>query len=435
MCIVVEQTRACRTCGADLPKQAGRGRRRLYCSDDCVASKNKMLKPLSCDSCGSAIEREGGSRRPKKYCSTECRESARRQKRRLSADDPLTCRGCGSAITAGRRRSYCTAECRSHHYDSRSYHLQCKTCGEQFESKSQNRKYCGKTCKTAALSSRPTLTCKHCLRSFKKKRGKGIYCSRECAFADQEAWIRGDANMDTQSLMSKVRARLLGWSKPVCRYTMQPVSGMGMLSEEGKAIQKHQTRRPRVAQHCESCGEFFSRAAARVGQVECRRCADRRNRRKQRRNPNNLAKSNHRKRARSYGVEYKPFKRSDVLKRDGHVCQLCGIKCKHRIKGLHYHDEYATLDHIVPLARGGPHTEGNAWCLCSGCNSEKADSGPLAWQERGGRVVPVAWPARVARLQRRAAATEDVLVEFRFAPAAPITPPGRAALASGGVGK
>ncbi|PYU30428.1 MAG: hypothetical protein DMG28_18955 [Acidobacteria bacterium] len=38
------------------------------------------------------------------------------------------------------------------------------------------------------------------------------------------------------------------------------------------------------------------------------------------------------------------------------------------------HPRRTTLGHIVPLARGGPHTRANTGCECSGCNSAKKDN-------------------------------------------------------------
>ncbi len=40
-----------------------------------------------------------------------------------------------------------------------------------------------------------------------------------------------------------------------------------------------------------------------------------------------------------------------------------------------------TLDHIVPLARGGRSTKGNCVPACKECNSQKKDLLPLEWDE------------------------------------------------------
>ncbi len=40
-----------------------------------------------------------------------------------------------------------------------------------------------------------------------------------------------------------------------------------------------------------------------------------------------------------------------------------------------------TLDHIVPLARGGRSTKGNCVPACKECNNKKKDLLPLEWEE------------------------------------------------------
>lgn len=40
-----------------------------------------------------------------------------------------------------------------------------------------------------------------------------------------------------------------------------------------------------------------------------------------------------------------------------------------------------TLDHIVPLARGGRSSRGNCVPACKECNNKKRDLLPLEWQE------------------------------------------------------
>ena len=52
-----------------------------------------------------------------------------------------------------------------------------------------------------------------------------------------------------------------------------------------------------------------------------------------------------------------------VLRRDRHVCGYCG-------------GHAATVDHIVPLSRGGQNTWTNTVAACAACNARKADRTP-----------------------------------------------------------
>jgi 5-methylcytosine-specific restriction endonuclease McrA len=54
------------------------------------------------------------------------------------------------------------------------------------------------------------------------------------------------------------------------------------------------------------------------------------------------------------------------------VCHYCGGKVP---------PKELTLDHIVPLARGGRSTKGNCVPACKECNNRKKNLLPLEWEE------------------------------------------------------
>lgn len=77
----------------------------------------------------------------------------------------------------------------------------------------------------------------------------------------------------------------------------------------------------------------------------------------------------HRRRLRRlavYGEEVVP---SVVFERDGWVCQLCHKPVDPTISGRY--GQGATLDHIVPISLGGPHTYANVQLAHKSCNSRK----------------------------------------------------------------
>lgn len=61
------------------------------------------------------------------------------------------------------------------------------------------------------------------------------------------------------------------------------------------------------------------------------------------------------------------FTRSNVYARDGHACQYCGAA-----PGA----DQLTLDHVVPVSRGGASRWENVVTACAGCNRRKADRTP-----------------------------------------------------------
>ncbi|WNN91358.1 HNH endonuclease [Gloeocapsopsis dulcis] len=57
--------------------------------------------------------------------------------------------------------------------------------------------------------------------------------------------------------------------------------------------------------------------------------------------------------------------RREVLRRDNHTCQYCGSR------------KHLTLDHVLPVSRGGLHTWDNVVTACERCNQRKSDRTPL----------------------------------------------------------
>ncbi len=77
-------------------------------------------------------------------------------------------------------------------------------------------------------------------------------------------------------------------------------------------------------------------------------------------------------RARRLGcTEVDVFEATQVFERDGWTCYLCN-----RPVGLEvdiFHPDSPTVDHVVPLTKGGAHALHNVRCAHLGCNSRKAD--------------------------------------------------------------
>jgi len=57
--------------------------------------------------------------------------------------------------------------------------------------------------------------------------------------------------------------------------------------------------------------------------------------------------------------------RKNILRRDGHRCQFCGRT-----------DVPLTVDHVLPVSRGGEDSWDNLVCACVDCNNKKGDRTP-----------------------------------------------------------
>lgn len=61
----------------------------------------------------------------------------------------------------------------------------------------------------------------------------------------------------------------------------------------------------------------------------------------------------------------------EIFDRDKWRCRLCKVRTPKELRGTH-EPNAPVIDHIIPLALGGPHTRANLQCLCFKCNASKA---------------------------------------------------------------
>lgn len=212
----------------------------------------------------------------------------------------------------------------------------CAECGVRFyreKSTGPASKYCSHSCKQAAYEKRkrvaqpkkagrkklPRKACEYCGKPVKNLRAK-YYCSQECA------------TKATQGPKPEPRA-------------------------------------------CERCGQEFTPSKSQRSRTVCPRCAWLEWKES---NPNKAAQTKARCRAKRRG-DGKADKIDPiaVFERDGWICGICGKKVNRRLK--YPHPRSVSLDHIIPLSRGGKHTLSNVQCAHFICNCKKhtSDGGQL----------------------------------------------------------
>ena len=86
-------------------------------------------------------------------------------------------------------------------------------------------------------------------------------------------------------------------------------------------------------------------------------------------------KDNHKRRAIKFGCAYDPsVTREKLIEKYGLVCAICGGKCDPNDKSWgSFGALYPTLDHIVPMSKGGSHTWDNVQVAHMICNSKKGN--------------------------------------------------------------
>jgi len=99
------------------------------------------------------------------------------------------------------------------------------------------------------------------------------------------------------------------------------------------------------------------------------------------------------------------WSRHAVLRRDNYTCAYCGARAGDIQRGKPLTQQDFTVDHILPVSRGGKNTWVNTVCACRACNQHKADrllheiNMKLRWEPKTPRTnylvlsgdVPAAW--------------------------------------------
>lgn len=86
----------------------------------------------------------------------------------------------------------------------------------------------------------------------------------------------------------------------------------------------------------------------------------------------NRRKQSHLCRVRKYETTFEEFSSIEIFERDGWRCSICGKKVNRRFKWPNQMS--ASLDHIIPLSKGGTHTRDNVCCAHLQCNQLKNNS-------------------------------------------------------------
>ena len=111
-----------------------------------------------------------------------------------------------------------------------------------------------------------------------------------------------------------------------------------------------------MVKNCKNCGELFTNNF----RVDIREYCS-----------NRCSKRYHKvqRKAREKGAFIEPVSIGYLLERDGGICQLCGKVVERNFDFINKMS--ATMDHIVPISRGGKHCKQNTQLAHLICNSIK----------------------------------------------------------------
>ena len=226
----------------------------------------------------------------------------------------------------------------------------CKVCGKIIRDhphkRGKVRSFCSMECYKAAFPEaiKSETFCHYCGKPFTEKRDRtNLYCSRSCAQKAQlqrkTLWKLEDDEED------------LAYNKELEEHRREMMERYTELIREAEQLRIRMEReRP-----CRECGQIFWQTnKSMFCSPECRKRYD--NRRRDKRIYRN-------------GKPDLTISLTKVYMRDGGICQICGKKIDFDCDSNS--NDYPSIDHIQPLAKGGMHQWNNVRLTCRGCNTAK----------------------------------------------------------------
>lgn len=244
----------------------------------------------------------------------------------------MRCEWCDKAMS-GRKRRFCDGQCRYQRFSESRRGVAKATCHDC-------KKPCyGDRCRKCSTihKTKNWCECQWCGETFKKpNRGgaAGKYCCRKHSY-------------DRQSFVTRI------------------VRAQKAFERSLRTIIDAQSKPPVPKRKCVECGADGLGKWMRY----CDPCSGERAavaRKRARRTGKAL------RRARKRAVAYETVRPHEVFARDGYRCGLCGKRCNSTAAVPH--PRAPTLDHIIPLSKGGEHTMRNVQCACFKCNTAKSDT-------------------------------------------------------------
>lgn len=255
-----------------------------------------------------------------------------------------TCQTCGATFTydhcRGRRRRYCTDECRRQLRWRQSTERLCEQCGLALPSGCHGkRRFCSQKCQTRRYRANQPEAVREHVRTQER--------IRRASLGPRSKSPRVPAPVCATCGLPKHRNAMANCSRtPACR----------------SAARLERTTRCRL---CEKPAQGRGLCSTHYQQWWAEQNPDRRRAQK------------HKARARRKAIEATAFVEyvspERVFELDRWVCHLCRKRIP---KGKRSpHPLSATVDHVIPLSKGGLHVYENCRAAHFGCNSAKSDRG------------------------------------------------------------
>lgn len=381
-------SRICRECGVVFEFPLSRGRTRWVCSEQCRSARDAKLRSTRvrttqcrADGCGKPANRVAAQLCEVHYCRLrrnghlDLRPKPPRKRVPVTEATCVTCAATWQRVAQYGRMPDMCPRCAGMQLSSKIWVIKCVSCASAFvlpARSGQKPRMCARcvdasvyaaeaataaaeAVKAARLRPLRAIQCPVCSTVFHTRALDGrMTCSRAC----RSAYVKRvrEANPPPP----KQRKQCEWCDKPIAPYHRTTCGSKACVAARAH---KAWTRRKIGQQqgNCSECGQLFVYTG--VLRLTCgKACAVVRWSR--------TSGGNGVRRARRRGQQADPVDPIAVLSRDQWICQLCGISTPRRLRGKNVRNA-PTVDHIIPIARGGAHTYDNVQCACRACNTTK----------------------------------------------------------------
>jgi len=329
-----------------------------------------------CVGCDTRFEVGPRERNPRKWCSTACRQWQTRNPGQQRPTARLHCEVCGQELS-GQQRRFCTKEHADIGYGNRRAEplpdKQCIVCGKSFTPRVEAQVCCPPTDEER---SRCVQARSKCARRKMNADSRGVSFKRGEVTPPFDCERCGKRSVPGQGETGRHATR---FCSEVCKKRWH--------SEGNNRAERRERRRERVRQRMDTPEEIGTPrhwVAGCCASPNCtttfvghgrycsKRCKTRESKRRH-------GRRSDRSRARRHGALYEPINRYKVFERDGWVCQICGEDTDRDAvpRGPIQTPLAPTIDHIIPMGRGGDHLYSNVQCACFECNWIKGDDASL----------------------------------------------------------
>ena len=259
------------------------------------------------------------------------------------------------------------------YYKKVSYDRSCAYCGKQFTAHNKRGIYCSKQCKDIEIRLRKGLpvnpntepyhkTCVICGKPFDTRRDSAKTCSSECSRKRRQKhdWSSAPTQRDPRICVA-------------CGAIFMPRLEKQITCSKRCWREFHRSEKPTkpapnpVEHTCENCGATFLSDPTHARKYCSKMCANANKRKgKDKRIPSDRRIDN--------------INLKKLFKRDGGKCYLCGGDCnwsdwRTARSGAKYPgDTYPTIDHILPVSKGGCDSWDNVRLAHWICNLQKSDA-------------------------------------------------------------